>query len=229
MELVQGLSAQVGAGDERVKVLEDRLTLNSRNSSKPPSTDAAPKPKSLRGKSGKKPGGQRGHRGASLKWTETRDRTIRHSVEECGHCGASMVDVGVSGCQRRQVVDLPELRLEVTEHRAECKQCVVYGQGTQARFPSEEQGQQWATQMIKLLLEIKRAVSEATGEDGLSAESLGWYEVSYQGLIEQGMVANPMPSERVGKRGSIKRSKGRNLVERLDKRRDEVLRFMYDH
>jgi len=94
----------------------------------------------------------------------------------------------------------------------------------------EEQGQEWAAQMIRLLLEIKGVVSAAVeqGEAGLSPESLARYELRYQGLIEQGIVANPLPSERTTRRGPLKRSKGGNLVERLDKRRDEVLRFMHD-
>jgi len=430
VELVGRLSAQLDAVDGRVKALEDRHTLNSHNSSKPPSTDSdlvfarplpegashlslvfarplpegashlAPKPKSLRTKSGKKPGGQPGHRGANLKWMETPDRILRHSPDECRYCGESLVNVEALASQRRQVVDLPQLRLEVIEHRAERKQCGVCGQDTEAEFPSEvgagagygpkikalgvylnqyqllpyervsqlltdlfgtslspgtlygalctcfealskteeaikqgvkqayvanfdetgmdvagqrmwlhvagtprlthygahprrgseatdhkgakrlpvrasrrrgigilpdftgtavhdawssypkypcrhalcnvhhlreltfleEQGQEWAAQMIRLLLEIKGVVSAAVeqGEAGLSPESLARYELRYQGLIEQGIVANPLPSERTTRRGPLKRSKGRNLVERLDKRRDEVLRFMHD-
>ena len=66
------------------------------------------------------------------------------------------------------------------------------------------------------------------GKDTLSPASLARYELRYQELIERGIVANPLPSRRTTRRGPLKRSKGRNLVERLDKRRDEVLRFMHD-
>ena len=58
--------------EQRVKELEDQLSKNSQNSSKPPSSDSPfkPSPKSLRKKSGRKPGGQKGHKGHTLKMVE---------------------------------------------------------------------------------------------------------------------------------------------------------------
>ena len=64
------MDQRVGTLEETVKVLQARLAQNSRNSSKPPSSDAPedkPDPKSLRKSTGKKPGGQNGHPGATLK------------------------------------------------------------------------------------------------------------------------------------------------------------------
>src|SRR4051794_21944863 len=49
--------------------LRRRLGMDSTNSSKPPSSDSPftkPAPRSLRGKSGRKPGGQPGHPGSTL-------------------------------------------------------------------------------------------------------------------------------------------------------------------
>jgi hypothetical protein len=67
--IIEKQAIQIAELEERVKVLESRLNQNSRNSSKPPSTDFVkekPNPKSRRKKSGKKPGGQAGHPGSTL-------------------------------------------------------------------------------------------------------------------------------------------------------------------
>jgi transposase len=131
---------QITALTERVKELEDRLSKNSRNSDKPPSSDfpLSPRPKSLRPKkSTKKPGGQPGHPGATLSWVEEPERIVRHSPEECEHCGTSLLGIEALGRERRrQVVDLPKLlALEVSEHHAERKCCPECGQQSSAAFP----------------------------------------------------------------------------------------------
>jgi transposase len=124
---------------ERVKELEERLAENSRNSSKPPSSDPTkPKPKSLRGRSGKKPGGQKGHPGRTLSLVEDPRHIVVHSPEGCEGCGRALVDIEASGYERRQVVDVPPLlALEVTEHRAQRKRCAGCGRSTTAPFPEE--------------------------------------------------------------------------------------------
>ena len=80
----------------RVEELEDRLAKNSRNSSKPPSSDTIkPKPKSLRQRSDKKPGGQKGHPGRTLSLVGDPDRVVLHGVREeegCEGCGRSGLD-----------------------------------------------------------------------------------------------------------------------------------------
>ena len=67
---IESLESQIKELSDRLQALESRLNQNSRNSSKPPSTDffvkEKPNPKSLRKKSGKKPGGQEGHPGTTL-------------------------------------------------------------------------------------------------------------------------------------------------------------------
>lgn len=145
VELVEGLSAQLAGQHEmiaslgrRVKELEDRLAKNSRNSSKPPSSDPVkPKPKSLREKSGKKPGGQEGHPGRTLCLVESPDRVVIHTPAECEECGRSLAQAMALGYERRQVVDVPPLALEVTEYRAQRKRCRGCGLSITAPFPAE--------------------------------------------------------------------------------------------
>ncbi|MCA1597595.1 MAG: IS66 family transposase, partial [Chloroflexi bacterium] len=152
IELVLHLQAEVAAQAEhlagqqdllttltaRVKALEDRLATDSHNSSKPPSTDRIPpKPKSLRQRSGKQPGGQPGHPGTTLTLVETPDQIVTHTPGQCATCGTCLAEVTVTRYDRRQVVDLPPLRLEVVEHRAACKVCPTCQQPTVAPFPPD--------------------------------------------------------------------------------------------
>jgi transposase len=399
VDLVQNLSARLDDQHEmidsltaRLNELEDRLAKNSRNSSKPPSSDGSvtkPEPKSLRGRSGKKPGGQKGHPGTTLSLVENPDHVLMHSPEECEGCGRSLAEeVIASDWERRQVVDVPPLALEVTEHRARRKKCSGCGRSTTAPFPEEasargvsygpriealsvylmeyqllpyerasellsdlfgepapgvgtlhsalrrsfeglerteeeikeglsqarvghfdetglrvggkgiwvhvastaklthyavhekrgseateevgilpsfrgvavhdgwsayqqyeqcahalcnahhlreltfveeEHEQQWAGRMKALLSEIEEAIRKeaARGQTHLAPEKMEDFEVRYQELLEAGLASNP-PPERTGKRGRPKQSKGKNLVDRLDKHREAVLRFMHD-
>jgi transposase len=149
VDLVEDLSARlddqqkmISSLTARLNELEDRLAKNSRNSSKPPSSDdiAKPKPKSLRGKSGKKPGGQKGHPGTTLSLAENPEHVVLHRPEMCEGCGGLLSEETseLSGYERRQVVDLPALlALEVTEHRAQRDRCLGCGTITTAPFPVE--------------------------------------------------------------------------------------------
>jgi len=133
---VQDLSVRLDASERRVKHLEDQLAKNSRNSSKPPSTDGfqKPAPKSLREKSSRPSGGQPGHAGKTLAMVEKPDHTERHRVEGCERCGRSLAACPPDGIEKRQVHDLPPLRLIVTEHQAESKVCAC-GHTNKAAFP----------------------------------------------------------------------------------------------
>jgi len=119
--------------------LRGKLAKNSQNSSKPPSTDGykKPKPKSLRKPSGKKSGGQQGHKGARLQRVENPDHTIIHPVANCQECGHSLKQHPATGHRSRQVIDLPPLKLEVIEHQVELKVCLDCGFRNEGAFPAE--------------------------------------------------------------------------------------------
>ena len=94
-----------------------------------------PAPRSLRGKSGKKSGGQAGHRGDTLRQKAKPDFVHRHEAESCGACQYGLTAGMIKGVERRQVFDIPVPRLEVTEHQAAIYCCGHCHVTTTAAFP----------------------------------------------------------------------------------------------
>jgi len=132
------LRDQVALLSERISVLEAKLAKDSHNSHLPPSSDRFQRqPKSLRKKSGKKPGGQAGHGGNTLKLSETPDQVIVHPVEHCQHCQRDLREVESLHVERRQVLDLPPKRVVVIEHQAQQKCCPTCHQISSAAFPQD--------------------------------------------------------------------------------------------
>ena len=133
---VQSLTAQMLVQQDRITHLEARLSLNSKNSSKPPSSDGLnkPAPKSLRVAGENKTGGQKGHPGRTLSQASEPDKVVVHAVpDQCQSCDRKLPFAYVN--ETRQVFDLPSLQFEVTEHHAMQTICSC-GHVHTAEFPS---------------------------------------------------------------------------------------------
>jgi transposase len=122
-----------------VQGLEKRLAKDSHNSSLPPSSDRfarQKKSRSLREKSSKKTGGQEGHQGRTLTMSQTPDEVIVLApVTRCQHCQADLRAVAPERVERRQVVDVPEPHVLVTEYQGEWKGCPHCQGYTSTAFP----------------------------------------------------------------------------------------------
>ena len=120
----------------QLEELQSRLKMNSRNSSKPPSSDGLnkPAPKSLRKKSSKKTGGQPGHEGKTLEPVKQPDHIHELKLENCPESGVALNEEQIVGTLKRQVFDLPSPKLEVTEYIAYIYE-LENGQQVRAHFP----------------------------------------------------------------------------------------------
>jgi len=125
LELVISLfTVEIDRLKDRIKELEDQVSKNSNNSSKPPSTDEYNKvPKSTRPKTSKKPGGQKGHQGDTLKMSEQVDKVEKHKVDNCANCNKDLRKQIADYIEKRQVYDTPLIKIGITEHQAEVKSC----------------------------------------------------------------------------------------------------------
>jgi transposase len=138
-ELIASLKRQIAALQAEVADLRRQLGQDSSNSSKPPSSDGLKKkPRiagSLRGRSGKASGGQKGHPGGTLRQVADPDHVVRREACACCHCGSPLEPQSAIGVEKRQVFDLPERPLVVTEHQASIYRCAHCRGETKAAFP----------------------------------------------------------------------------------------------
>ena len=133
---VRLLQEQVTLLLARVRDLEARLAKDSHTSGKPPASDGLKrKTKSLRTPSGKKAGGQLGHRGETLRLVAAPDAVIEHRPPVCAQCRTPLAGAPVVVRERRQVVELPPLRLLVQEHQAVQVRCPACGEVSAGSFP----------------------------------------------------------------------------------------------
>ncbi len=134
---VESLTAQVAFLMKRVGFLEKENSLlkerlskyenpkNSRNGSLPPSKDEnrVQRNKSLRKKSGRKPGGQKGRKGNTLKMVAHPDMDVEHIPDYCQYCDQTLDGLSFELVGKRQVVDIPEIKPKVTEHQIYKRTC----------------------------------------------------------------------------------------------------------
>jgi transposase len=95
---------------------------------------------SLRERSGRPGGGQKGHKGETLRQIAEPDRIVKHEACACRHCGSSLSAAMAVGMERRQTFDLPQRRIEVTEHQGLVYACAICGGATRAAFPQGVSG-----------------------------------------------------------------------------------------
>jgi len=205
---------------QRILDLEQRLNLNSENSSKPSSTNNPwkPKPKSLREKTGKKSGGQLGHRGTTITRREKADIETHHRPDKC-ECGCILTDVPVHKSETRQVIDIPLPAEIVTNHIIEtviCPNCrkknrgippaeapaaIQYGYRLCAKVADLSVNQMIATERIAQYIQDHHGieVSEGTIDSMLNKTytSLESHEVA---LREALMAASVVHSDETGVR-----------------------------
>ena len=174
-ELIASLKREIEALRAENAELRRRLGLDSCNSSKPPSSDGLKKkPRilgSLRARSGKPSGGQKGHRGDTLRQVAIPDRIVEHAATVCRHCCAGLDAGSAVGAERRQVFDLPERMIEVTEHRAAIHCCSNCRGETRATFPEGVVSPAQYGERIKaaaIYLNVQQLIAEDRAAQALS-------------------------------------------------------------
>lgn len=138
---LEAARAELEAVQRRNRELKALLNQDSTNSNWPSSRDKSrtkrqKRTRSLRKRSGKKAGGQKGHEGRTLEFSEKPDVMETHRPTHCAHCQAAFdAKQRRVAIDKRQVYDLPPLELIVTEHQAETLICKHCGEMTMGSFP----------------------------------------------------------------------------------------------
>jgi len=133
--MIKTLVARVDTLEKEVAIL--KKPTNSRNSSRPPSTDLFQhKNQSLRQKSNRKTGGQSGHLGHTLEMRENPDFTEHYLPQRnCPCCNRSFATTDFRLWEQRQVIDIPQIKAVITDHLVYGVQCSC-GHQHKGEFPS---------------------------------------------------------------------------------------------
>ncbi len=123
---------------QRLEKEQGHRALNSKNSSKPPSTDGyrKPNPKSQRPTTNRSTGGQKGHKGHTRCQTKNPDRIERDDPKVCQRCGLSLTDRDANHVEKRQEQELIPFLLTVTEYQVSTKVCTC-GHVNKGQFPEQ--------------------------------------------------------------------------------------------
>ncbi len=128
---------QISQLAERLQRVERQLAKDSHNSSEPPSSERPGRRPQRRRKPSEKPlGGQPGHAGGTLLQVANPAEVVCHRPQVCPHCQQSLESIAGQIKERRQVHDLPEVRLLVREHQVEEVCCPACQQVSRASFPA---------------------------------------------------------------------------------------------
>ena len=149
------LVAELERALKRIAELENKIGRNSCNSNQPPSKDT-PEQRRNRPKptpSGRKPGGQPGHKPQQreLLAPEQVSQVVDHYPDECEDCGAGLGKVDDPDPIRHQVVNVPEIRPEVVEHRLHAGECDECGHRTRASLPLGVPRSPWGARLVALI------------------------------------------------------------------------------
>lgn len=137
-QAIAQLEAQLATLQLQMDRLQKQRKKDSHNSHLPPSSDRFQRhPKSLRSKSERSVGGQKGHQGHTLMLVDHPDHVIVHTISHCHQCHQCLHDEPALAVERRQVIDLPTQRAVVIEHQSQSKWCSHCQHISQAPFPHD--------------------------------------------------------------------------------------------
>jgi len=191
VKLVYELLARIDKLEQENKALKEELAhyknpKNSRNSSIPPSKDEnrQAKTRSLRVKTGKKPGGQKGHEGNTLMMTDKPDIIVEHRPDFCQNCGKDLSTLPMEQVAKRQIVDIPPISPQYTEHRLFQVKCPC-GHSVVSAYPNG------VNAPIGYGQNVEAAVAYLHTRQYIPLERMSEYFIDVCGLpISQGAICN---------------------------------------